>query len=451
MPAFEIPLASNCRNRVANVVAMTSLLLLAATTSCGSRSALELDEPPAAAPATSCKLQVAWQQRFDAMLLQSLAWTADAIVVAGSGFEGNLETTIVSSWTPSGELVWDRQLEGRTPLMVRTGNLLAVASSVSTRVKLTFLGEEAATVAEHTIEMDADLSVERVLPAPNGVYVFGTLAHYPSSVGGAYLSRVDAAGNELWRQVIDPPGKQPIRVVDAVALPDGGVVYGIQRWLDGDGGPLVLTALEPDGSQRWKFEDSARYERGGEFVLLPNAGGVIAGGTLDAPGIAGSSVRVVSLGASGAVQWTRSLDDGQDNQQLVNDGTLLGGGGMAFVGYSASTVQNRFWRLQPSGEVAWARDYPLRSNSGGPARVRPLEGGLLVGAAWSALPGPSLAELRVLDADGNQRDGLEIEGEGSSRLTVLETDAAGRFVAIASWFSTDSKQSELVVGSARCE
>lgn len=160
-------------------------------------------------------------------------------------------------------------------------------------------------------------------PAASAPVVVGDLVVVATSAGVSALSFRD--GTEAWRSTAVTPAtvESPIdygeTLVPPVAGPDGAVYAA---------GEDALVALDPDGSERW------RYDATGSFRTP-----VVHRGTVHA----GSDAGVVALDAAdGTELWTAAVEPWGDMPAVVDGAVVVAGGGPTVALEADSGAQR--WR-----------------------------------------------------------------------------------------------------------
>jgi hypothetical protein len=418
---------------------------------CGARTIGDL--PAGASESQGCPIELSWERRFagePGLLLGDALQAPSGPVAVGRHFDGPVESTAVVALSGDGAVRWQRQLEGRWPRVARMADRIVVGRTEQDDVTVTLLGDAGNVLRDVRFGSDGEDQVTSLLPTASGLYVFGSAAIYPSSLGGLHASRLGAEGDALWTKIWDPVQGVELRSIGAFADAQGRLVVAAQRWLKGGGGPPAVIALDESGQMLWEFVATTSYERGSSWALLPQGdGGLVLVGSIDTNGAAGGPAWALRLSASGALVWQRSFDDGSGAQQVVSDGANTSDGGHAFVGYSANSAQGRLWRVRADGSVAWTRDYPVVG--AGMTRIRVLpSGGFVVGAARWSLDGDDLYEVLQLDAQGELVLRRGSAGEGVTFFGALDVDAGGRVLAVGAFSNDADKQSHVMLFDTVC-
>lgn len=204
------------------------------------------------------------------------ATPSDRFVIAGSSFgspNGSsqvLVSGLVAPFTGWKDGSITAYVPEATPLGAATVQVVT-ASGASNVVDLTVKARFASGRIAWRFEMDAMYAITRPAVAPDGtVYTVDVSGHlYALTQGGGLKWIFNGAG---------PKG--------LALMPDGTIVTGDEA---------AITAVNPDGSLRWRFEQSPRA-----FILLgPNVG---PDGNIYA--VAAEGLGVFSLTSAGSLRWS---------------------------------------------------------------------------------------------------------------------------------------------------
>ncbi|MCB0548646.1 MAG: hypothetical protein KDD19_13790 [Phaeodactylibacter sp.] len=177
----------------------------------------------------------------------------------------------------------------------------------------------------------------------------------PDSTNGAYLLKIDAAGNKLWEKFYGWPGNNPYPVMeDIVQLDDGGYIaagqwdsYQIPR----------LVRFDAQGDTLWT--KSFQFSTGDELwaVRPAHGGGFIACGS--ATGFAGYSAVVVRTDDMGNEIWhkfharnTKAVDI-----ELTPDGGYVLAGSLDNYIWYPTTTSGFLIKIDDNGTLLWHRDF----------------------------------------------------------------------------------------------
>lgn len=186
--------------------------------------------------------------------------------------------------------------------------------------------------------------------------------HAPND--GAWILRLDANGDSLWRRIAAPVTPQGRFEARAVALgPQGDVVvavYGAPR--AGDPGGVWLLRLDATGRDRNQIVvDDAPDEHPEAVAVFPDDSAAVAGWTLavDQGQVvpAGQSrAWLARLSGRGGLAWTHSWDQAPGRLNAVAalpDGGVLVSGSLDGAALAA--------RLDETGAVVWERGFAPRT------------------------------------------------------------------------------------------
>lgn len=162
-------------------------------------------------------------------------------------------------------------------------------------------------------------------------YVFAGAVTTDRASSDAYLVETDAGGDPRWSTSFGDDGDQVLTGV--VAVDDGYVVCGTA-----DTGFVVGT--DDEGTERWRTEVGIEVRD----VARTADGGYVVAGRKDASA-GGATPLLGKLGPDGAVQWTRTYEEGTPS--YFNAVVQTPDGGYALAGYAGL---NANWTLKTDGE-----------------------------------------------------------------------------------------------------
>jgi hypothetical protein len=306
----------------------------------------------------------------DGHVLTTVLFTGSADLGAGPLGSGDPAVTgvVLAKHSPGGQLLWTRVFEGRE------GGLLAVNAVGTDRERnVLFAGWS---------EKGAELHA-------------GVVA--PMKVEGAFLVKLDRDGRPVWWKTLPGDGAflanglvtdRAGNVFVSGSLYDGGLDFG-GRVLTAERLRAFVAKYGADGTLRWLHAEGEDTQAGG--VALDEAGDAYFCGTAphEAPQDPSTGTRtgLRRLGArTGAVVWTRSLDDGEcagiavHGNRVVMTGSFLGAFTFGGRTYRASDVPGEvdadafLVAYTLAGEERWVRTF-ARASTG---VAMDLEDGVLV-------------------------------------------------------------------------
>ncbi len=135
-----------------------------------------------------------------------------------------------------------------------------------------------------TSQLGGGMGSEKVMIANNGdIYVGGDVRQGTSIPYdyNTWLAKTDDQGNELWRQVFDPPNYSDF--ADFHVTPDGGIAYllnaeALLGWQN-----IYLKKLDANGSLQWEKEYGGALCDHAASMTLANDGGYLIIGGANAP------------------------------------------------------------------------------------------------------------------------------------------------------------------------
>jgi hypothetical protein len=142
----------------------------------------------------------------------------------------------------------------------------------------------------------------------------GDLAGPNAGGSDSWLLRLSPAGEERWRVALGSAGNDEIE--DVAVAGDGtiflaGATTGELAAPGAGGWDLILVALAPDGSERWRVQDGTAQDDRAYVASLAPDGGVYVGlhtqGDLAGPNEGGWDGALRRYDADGAAVWTRHL------------------------------------------------------------------------------------------------------------------------------------------------
>lgn len=291
----------------------------------------------------------------------------------------------------------------------------------------------------------------------------------PSKSSGAFLVKLDAAGNHLWSKAAGT-----VAEARSVAADTAGNVFATGMFagtIDFGGGPLTsdftdafLVKLGADGAHLWSLHFSDKGGQEGMSVAVDGADNVVVAGSfwgaVDLGGgpitsNAGSSVFVGLLdpngghlwskgyGTTGDVGWTRVALDGTGNLYLVGsfDGTIDFGGGpmtsaggrdlfLAKLGHDGTHTWSK--RFGDAADQAWAS--VAVDGSGNVVFVGAFAGSVDFGGGPLASAGQDDIFIAKLDPSGEHLWSKRFGNTGPDGAEGVAVDGAGNVVT-AGYFS----------------
>ncbi len=149
-----------------------------------------------------------------------ISWLAWGCILLGTSLQGQ-DLYLQTLKFPPGR--WDKahgvavNPAGEALLVGEVGQGWPLALLVSTQ------GEP-----QWTLVTDGTGALQRVLPVADGWVVAGAVDFWPYDYGGAFLAKVDGAGNFLWQTGVTG-GNEPVRLAPA---PDAGYYLGFNKRFD---------------------------------------------------------------------------------------------------------------------------------------------------------------------------------------------------------------------------
>lgn len=196
-------------------------------------------------------------------------------------------------------------------------------------------------------------------PAPDGGYVLaGQQIDRASSIGDAWVLRIDAAGKIAWEHVLEGSGNDIFTAVAAAA--GGGFVVAGQTESQGAGGyDAWLVRLGPGGERIWQRTFGGPQGDGANAVLAAAGGGAVIAGTTRSGEDAEGDAWVLWSDDAGDKRGERSL--GRQGPDAGYGLAMAADGSLALVGATVSTAAG--------GSDAWiARIDPVAPAGGGPVQ-----------------------------------------------------------------------------------
>lgn len=228
----------------------------------------------------------------------------------------------------------------------------------------------------------------------DGGFILAGSVQKPDSTNGAWLLKIDAAGNKLWEKFYGWPGSNPFPVLeDIVQLDDGGYIatgpwdsYQIPR----------LLRFDDQGDILWTR--TFQFSTGDELwaVRPAHGGGFIACGSVT--GFAGHNALVVRTDEMGNELWNKlyALNTKAVDLELTPDGGYVLAGSLDNYIWYPTTTSGFLLKIDGDGNELWQRDFSNEAsgfNRLGSVELTP-DGGFIVAgeSRWS----PFLAKT-----DGN--------------------------------------------------
>lgn len=252
------------------------------------------------------------------------------------------------------------------------------------------------------------------VPMSDGGAVLVSSAYGTSLPHAAVLSRVDAAGAPGWQQALDGAPYDHFLAIAGTEMPGGGVLLaGAVVKADGTDGAWALR-LDGLGAVLWdRVLDVGAWDFAYGVVALPDGSSYIAGEAANAVGH--SQAFVTRLDPAGIVAWSRVLSDPavQSSGAIVAghaDGGVILAASRHFGGPSGITLA----KLDATGTSEWQRFVETGRFTHPAGLAATSDGGLLVAATAAgtgALPRATALVLR-LDPSGQLAWAREFSGGG---------------------------------------
>ncbi|MCB0596179.1 MAG: hypothetical protein KDD28_18975, partial [Phaeodactylibacter sp.] len=281
----------------------------------------------------------------------------------------------------------------------------------------------------------------------DGGFLLAGSVSKPDSTNGAYLLKIDAAGNKLWEQFYGWPGGNPYPVLeDIVQLDDGGYIatgqwdsYQIPR----------LVRFDALGDTLWTRP--FQFSTGDELwaVRPAHGGGFIACGS--ATGFAGYNALVVRTDDMGNELWQKfyALNTKAVDLELTPDGGYVLAGSLDNYLWYPAVTSGFLLKIDGDGNELWQRDFSNQEsgfNRLGSVELTP-DGGFIVAgeSRWNPFlaktDGNGFAITNWLQGKAFRDEtencsydageaGLEewiVRVEGGGLIQYATTDAAGAY------------------------
>jgi hypothetical protein len=263
-----------------------------------------------------------------------------------------------------------------------------------------------------------NLSVVR--EATDGDYVLAGSTSSYSATQGAWVLKLNAAGNVLWQKAY-----RGSRIFGAYAgdrTTDGGSVLGGFTKTSDKPDDAWIIKLDQDGAIEWQKSYGGPKTDIFTSVRETDDRGFIAAGLSSSFGGPEGTVWIVKLKSDGSVAWQKTFDRQQQGQvssiQQTTDGGYVAAGWYWHVENPVIRAEIFVWKLGRDGSLAWQKTYA--NNDGADARSisQTADGGFIVGGAVYGLGKPNNAsDLLLLKLD-SQGEIVWQQGYGGDRLDI---------------------------------
>lgn len=200
----------------------------------------------------------------------------------------------------------------------------------------------------------------------DGGFILAGSVNKPDSTTGAYLLKLDAAGNKQWEKYYGWPGSNSYPVLeDIVQLDDGGYI-ATGQW-DSYIAPRAVR-FDAQGDTLWTrtFQASTGDEL---WAIRPaHGGGFIACGSMT--GVAGHNVLVIRMDDTGNELWQRfygGLSHKAVDMELTPDGGYVLAGSLDNYIWYPAMPSGFLLKIDGDGNESWLREFS--SPSGGYNRL----------------------------------------------------------------------------------
>jgi hypothetical protein len=273
--------------------------------------------------------------------------------------------------------------------------------------------------------------------ADGGFVVVGNTESFGYGLWDGYVSKIDAAGNELWSHPYGGDGFDAL--YDGCPTSDGGCAfagsYGSYGYESGDfylvrtdaAGETLWTRTYggPSGERAWAMEGTAD----GGFVLAGFTESFTAGG---------QDMYVVKTDSAGNAEWTRTV--GGSGDEWAWDIACTADGGYVVTGFTISVTNGNedvlLVRLAADGSVPFSRTYGGSGTDWGYCVKEENDGGFLIaGCTDSYGAGANDGWLLKTDSLGNLLWSQTYGGGGADEMFDIKPYSDGYIVtgATQSW------------------
>ena len=214
-----------------------------------------------------------------------------------------------------------------------------------------------------------------------------------------YVSKIDAAGNELWSRTYGGDGAD--NLYDVVPTPDNGFAFAGMCGSYGYGsGDFYLVRTDAAGETLWT-RTYGGYSGERAYAMEGTAdGGFILAGYTESYTAGGQDAYVVKTDSAGNAEWTRTL--GGSGDDWAWDIACTADGGYVITGFTISpTTGNEdvlLVRLAADGSVPWSRTYGGSGADCGKCVKEENDGGFLI-AGYTDSYGAGFSDGWLLKTD----------------------------------------------------
>lgn len=244
---------------------------------------------------------------------------------------------------------------------------------------------------------DTALDVERARDA--GFILAGRFGGERDPTSDGFVLKTNAAGQEIWRTLIDSGGED--YAVNVEVTHDGGYLVAAQLDIMGDARAAMIK-FNATGVEQWRQESPLGTHVAAVAINGANAGvlGWWALVPIDSEASEGPAgdLGLICADANGNLLWTKThrVDTPAEMRNLIGTAD----GGLALTGQGDWLYQDShlfLWKTDANGEILWQKEFGRDGRESGHDLQQTRDGGYII-AGELALPGTH-AEIFLLKTD----------------------------------------------------
>ncbi|HUU02810.1 MAG TPA: hypothetical protein VM425_15360 [Myxococcota bacterium] len=313
----------------------------------------------------------------------------DYLVIGQSNWMGDPGGSWVLSLTNSGDVTWNRFIEGYRmlyPAALASGAYLLLGESIDNKnlVRLE-LSADGSTFSGQVFELSAEFwhLYSATSTKDGGTLLVSDLLLAEELYGQARVMKLSSAGAVVWERGYGSSTYKDINFMDVAQNSDGS--HTIAGTVDisqssGNANRFLVSQFDPNGGVSWaRYYDDQRNKKEWAVAVQPTPdGGLVAVGSTE--GDEATDILVLKLDKNSQLVWRKLIGTSGGEQAL--DVVVRPDGLIAVLGTIMDTQdeQQDIWlvALAPDGSIRWQRAFSL---PGGPASTSIImtdDGGFLI-------------------------------------------------------------------------
>jgi hypothetical protein len=234
-----------------------------------------------------------------------------------------------------------------------------------------------------------------------GYMVVGSTWSLGNGEADAYLLKIDEEGNEQWSRTFGGPYYE--RASSVQQTDDGGFIVAGWTTSFGNGGvDMFLLKVDANGNEQWRNTYGGDGDDFCHAVGLTRDGGFIASGNALALGSSRTDASVIKTNGKGEVEWSRRF--GGSGDEYGRSIIQTGDGGYVLAGHTSSFGSGGpdvyFVRMDSIGDTLWTRAFGGEGTDGCAAIVSSANGGFAA-TGWTNSFGAGEFDIYFMEIDSS--------------------------------------------------